>query len=157
MKEAVIGQILFFGASILFGASLLMVYDVIRGFRRAWIHKSFFVILEDLVFWMFVGIASFVFLCGYNQGQPRGFFFFGLLLGMAAYYWKGSPYILKISTLLFGKLRHILGAGFHLANRPAVRIKRNIKWKLKKERQSVKMVLKRGGKRGGFHKKKEKK
>ncbi len=157
MKEAVIGQILFFGASILFGAGLLMIYDVIRGFRRAWIHKSFLVILEDLIFWMFVGIAGFVFLCRYNQGQPRGFFFFGLILGMAVYYRKGSRCVLKVSTLLFGKLRHILGVGFRLANRPAGRIKRNVKWKLKKERQSVKMVLKRGSKRGGFHEKKEKK
>ena len=84
MREAVIGQVLFFAASILFGGGLLAVYDIIRGFRRTWIHKSVWVTAEDVIFWLFVAVASFVFLCRYNQGQLRGFFFLGLILGMAA-------------------------------------------------------------------------
>lgn len=81
MREAVIGQISFFGASVLFGGILLAVYDVIRGIRRTWVHKSSWVAAEDLIFWLFVGIASFVFLCRYNQGQLRGFFFWDFCWG----------------------------------------------------------------------------
>ena len=77
MREAVIGQVLFFAASILFGGGLLAVYDIIRGFRRTWIHKSVWVTAEDVIFWLFVAVASFVFLCRYNQGQLRGFFLSG--------------------------------------------------------------------------------
>ena len=111
MREAVIGQISFFGASVLFGGILLAVYDVIRGIRRTWVHKSSWVAAEDLIFWLFVGIASFVFLCRYNQGQLRGFFFLGLLLGMAVYYWKGSRFVLGWMVRIFGWIRRITDRG----------------------------------------------
>lgn len=157
MREAVIGQIGFFGASVLFGGILLAVYDVIRGIRRTWVHKSSWVAAEDLIFWLFVGIASFVFLCRYNQGQLRGFFFLGLLLGMAVYYWKGSRFVLGWMVRIFGWIRRITDRGAALVQKPVVRVRRNIKWKLKREKQYIKMIFKKGSKRGDFHEEKKKK
>lgn len=152
-----IGQISFFGASILFGGGLLVVYDIIRGMRRTWVHKNRWVIAEDLIFWLFVGIASFVFLCRYNQGQLRGFFFLGLLLGMTVYYWKGSHYVLGWMIRIFGWVRKITDRGAALVQKPVVRAGRNIKWKLKKEKQSIKMIFKKRSRRGDFYEEKEKK
>lgn len=156
MKEAVIGQVFFFAASILFGGGLLAVYDIIRGFRRTWIHKSIWVTAEDAAFWLFAAVASFVFLCRYNQGQLRGFFFLGLILGMILYHWKASRYVLGAAVRIFRLIKRIAGRCVSLIRTPAVHAGRNMKWKLKKERESIRMVFKKGGKRGDFHEKKQK-
>lgn len=156
MREAVIGQVLFFAASILFGGGLLAVYDIIRGFRRTWIHKNVWVTAEDVIFWLFVAVASFVFLCRYNQGQLRGFFFLGLILGMALYHWKGSRYVLGAAVKVFRVIKRMTGRCGSLIRTPVVHAVRNMKWKLKKERQSIRMVFKKGGKRGDSHEKKQK-
>ena len=148
MKEAVTGQLFFFAASIGFGACLLFLYDIIRSFRRVFIHKSFHSVVEDVVFWILVGVLSFRFLCWYNQGELRGFFFLGLFLGMAVYYGGISKKMIYIWTLVFGQIHRICRTIHKILQRPAVRMRTNIKWQLKKEKKHVKMALKKGNKRG---------
>lgn len=148
MEETVTRPLLFFGASILFGGGLLIVYDIIRGFRRVFLHKSFWVAAEDFLFWVFVGISSFRFLFWYNQGELRGFFFLGLGIGMIVYYFLGSRIVLGVVTKIFGIIRHLFHILFGFFKKPAVRVGTNLKWRLKKEKKHVKMALKKGNKRG---------
>ena len=155
MKEAVIGQLFFFFASVLFGSILLLGYDIMRGFRRVWIHHCFFVMLEDMIFWFLSGVASFRFLCWYNQGQLRGFFFFGLGIGMIFYYKKISIYTVKISSFLFEKIRNSIVWSFQKIAAPFVHIRIRIRWKLKREKNDIKMVLRRANKRGDQSEKKK--
>lgn len=150
MREAVTGQLIFFAASIGFGACLFFIYDILRGFRRVFVHNSFQMTVEDVVFWVLVGVSSFRFLCWYNQGELRGFFFLGLFLGMAVYYGCISRQVLQICMAVFGQIRHIYRRIHKILRRPAVRMKTNIKWQLKKEKKHVKMALKKGNKRGGM-------
>ena len=48
MKETVTDPLLFFLASILFGVCLQAIYDIIRGIRRVFYHKSVFLFIEDI-------------------------------------------------------------------------------------------------------------
>lgn len=148
MQETVTRPLLFFIASILFGGGLFIIYDIIRGFRRVFLHKSFWVAAEDILFWIFVGLSSFRFLFWYNQGELRGFFFLGLLLGVVLYYCLGSSMILKAATKIFRMIRHLFRLLFGWMRKPAVRVRTNLKWQLKKEKKNVKMALKKGNKRG---------
>ena len=84
MREAVIGQVLFFAASILFGGGLLAVYDIIRGFRRTWIHKSVWVTAEDVIFWIGASVYIFCKMYDTTYGAIRWFFVIGLLCGAGA-------------------------------------------------------------------------
>lgn len=151
MQEAVTGQLLFFFASVMFGAFLLFVYDIIRGFRRVFIHKAWLASMEDFLFWLFVGVSSFWFLCWYNQGELRGFFFMGLGLGMLIYYKGLSHQIIKGMVWIFGEIRFLGGKVLKFFCRPVSRVKHNVKWQLKKEKKQVKMALKRKNKRGDIH------
>ena len=53
MKETVTDPLLFFLASILFGVCLQAIYDIIRGIRRVFYHKSVFLFIEDIGFGIF--------------------------------------------------------------------------------------------------------
>ena len=146
--EVVTVQLMFFLESLGFGAVLFFLYDIIRGFRRIFIHKSFFIIIEDLFFWMLVGIISFRFLCWYNQGELRGFFFLGLGIGMILYFKLASKMIINISTVIFDYLKRFCKYIYYLLFRPVLKINTNIRWQLKKEKKKVKMALKNGKIRG---------
>ena len=79
MKETVTDPLLFFLASILFGVCLQAIYDIIRGIRRVFYHKSVFLFIEDIGFGIFTAVMAFIFLCTYNDGELRGFFFLAIM------------------------------------------------------------------------------
>lgn len=157
MQEVVTAPFIFFLTAILFGIGLLFLYDIVRSARIVFHHKGIFVILEDLSFSMFVAVTSFIFLCTYNYGELRGYFFLGIFIGMVIYRAKISSYILKIEVFLFSKVRDFMILIGNKLKKPMISIQRNIKWRLKKERKNVTMALKSQTKRGGQSGTKEKK
>lgn len=157
MQEIVTKPFFFFLASILFGIGLLFLYDFFRAFRMIFHHKSVFVIMEDLGFALFVAITSFVFLCTYNYGELRGFFFLGIFLGMFFYHIKISPGILSMEQNIFLIIKNILKILYHKVIRPLSGIQRNLRWRLKKQKKNVTIALKKQTKRGEQSGTKEKK
>ena len=75
MKETVTDPLLFFLASILFGVCLQAIYDIIRGIRRVFYHKSVFLFIEDIGFGIFTAVMAFIFLCTYNDGEVKRILF----------------------------------------------------------------------------------
>ena len=98
MKETVTDPLLFFLVSILFGVCLHAIYDIIRGIRRVFYHKSVFLFIEDIGFGIFTAVMAFIFLCTYNDGELRGFFFLGIVIGMILYYQLCSKFLLRAVT-----------------------------------------------------------
>lgn len=99
MQEVVTAPLMFFLSSILLGIGLLGIYDILRAFRSVIQHGLFFTAVEDILYFMFVAVISFWFLCTYNHGELRGFFFIGIFIGMFLYYIKISSYV--ISWLIY--------------------------------------------------------
>ena len=126
MKETVTDPLLFFLASILFGVCLQAIYDIIRGIRRVFYHKSVFLFIEDI-----------------------GFFFLGIVIGMILYYQLCSKFLLRAVIHITEKLKKIIRQFEKVCLRPGIHIKRNLKWQLKKEKKQVTMALKKQIKRGG--------
>ena len=86
MQEVVTAPLMFFLSSILLGIGLLGIYDILRAFRAVIQHGLFFTAVEDILYFMFVAVISFWFLCTYNHGELRGFFFIGIFIGIFLFY-----------------------------------------------------------------------
>lgn len=136
MKETVTDPLLFFLASILFGVCLQAIYDIIRGIRRVFYHKSVFLFIEDIGFGIFTAVMAFIFLCTYNDGELRGFFFLGIVIGMILYYQLCSKFLLRAVIHITEKLKKIIRQFEKVCLRPGIHIKRNLKWQLKKKKTS---------------------
>lgn len=149
MKETVTDPFLFFHLSIIFGMILFVLYDLIRGIRRVFIHKMLCVVVEDIVYGISVAVISFRFLCTYNYGELRGFFFLGIWIGMILYYKILSPKILLFLSYIFSNIYIIFKNIYNICINPIIHIKRNLRWRLKKEKKQVTMALKKQRKRGG--------
>lgn len=149
MKETVTDPLLFFFASILFGICLQAVYGIIRAIRRVFYHRPVFLIIEDIGFGIVTAVTAFIFLCTYNDGQLRGFFFLGIMIGMIFYdRLCGKAFLISV-IYITKKFKKIIKQFGKVCLRPGIHIKRNLRWQLKKEKKQVTMALKKQTKRGG--------
>ena len=149
MKEIITDPLIFFIQSVFFGMSLFLLYDIVRAVRKILPHKRGIILIEDILFWIFVAIISFYFLCTYNDGELRGFFFMGVIGGMALYYRRGSKMVLPILIKIGSYPIRVVKLISAKCQRPWIHGKRNLRWQLKKEKKQVTMALKRQTRRGG--------
>lgn len=128
MSDAIGMEVQFFLISILWGIILLVVYDVLRIFRRVVKHAWFFVAVEDVLFWIVSAFLIFRMMYQQNNGIIRGFSILGMTLGMIVYNQSLSDYMVKwISEffLLIGKgIRKVTGILF----KPIRFLLRRVKW-----------------------------
>jgi spore cortex biosynthesis protein YabQ len=97
MNDAIMIELHFFGTSILWGALILVFYDVLRIIRRIIIHNGFFVALEDLLYWVICSLLIFHMMYKQNNGIIRGFAILAMLLGMIIY--RGTLSDLLVETI----------------------------------------------------------
>lgn len=104
MNHAISIELQFFMISVLSGAIILLVYDILRIIRRLIKHDSFFIALEDLFFW--VGASLFIFAMIYkeNDGIIRGFCVMGMGIGMVLYHFTLSDLLVRMITKLIQML-----------------------------------------------------
>lgn len=145
VSETIGQEAVFLGISILVGAGLFFLYDILRIFRRIVPHGNIWIGAEDFLYWMVCTIAVFVMLYQENDGMVRGFAIGGVIFGMIFYYLLLSRFVIKINVLV---LKTVLGIikkvlGFFL--RPFWKIGKKIlgfiRKQLKKIFQAVKMGL----------------
>lgn len=104
MNHAISIELQFFLISILSGAIILLVYDVLRIIRRLIKHDSFFIALEDLFFWVVASLFIFIIIYKENDGIIRGFSVMGMAIGMVLYHFTLSELFVRIIT----KVIHML-------------------------------------------------
>lgn len=100
ISETITQEAMFFGISILVGAALFLLYDVLRIFRRIFPHGNIWIGIEDFVYWLVCTGTVFAMLYWENDGMVRGFALLGLVFGMLLYYLFLSRYIICINVLL---------------------------------------------------------
>lgn len=111
MSSYIHHEMLLFLQAVVTGAVLLLCYDLLRAFRRAFSHSAFWVAAEDLIFWAAGGLAVFSSVYRSNQGSLRFFLFLGIFLGallcaqtISAFFVKVCTRILEIPAVLLKKL-----------------------------------------------------
>lgn len=88
------------------GIMISFVYDVIRIVRRVFPHGKGMVALEDLVFWIFCTVWTFLFLYHVSNGECRWFSVLGAVLSIV-FYEKllGRHFVYGTSVILTKLLR----------------------------------------------------
>ena len=71
--------------SFAMGAALMMLYDLLRLFRLLVRHNAVFLGIEDFLYWIFCGFASFAMLYQQNGGILRFYVIVGIFAGMIIY------------------------------------------------------------------------
>ncbi len=150
MNEAITVELQFFLISILWGAIILMVYDILRILRRLIPHNSIFLALEDLIFWVLTSLFIFAMIYTMNNGTIRGFSVMGMGIGMTLYHFIFSDFFVKWVTkalllllrpisLLIGRIRKVLA--FVVSK--LKKVFAAVHYRLNKSTKSVKIIINR--------------
>lgn len=90
--------------AFLLGIFITFIYDILRIFRRVVSHNSFFVSLEDMLFWIYCGGEVFLMMYHESDGTLRWFAVGGALFGMFLYKKFISRFLVKYVSLVLNKL-----------------------------------------------------
>lgn len=143
ISGVIYGQASSLAISVLLGALLFLLYDLLRIFRRILPHGIVWIGVEDLLYWLIFTAAVFVMLYRENDGMLRGFVIGGIAAGMFFYYVLLSRFVIRLHVLL----RAVLGVcgrvtGFFL--RPIRSVQRKIGVFFKKRLKNVWRAVKMG-------------
>lgn len=158
MSESILREVEFLGSSFLTGVLILILYDILRIFRRVIIHSAAAVGVEDFLYWMFVTFFIFSMLFRENNGAIRWFSVVGIFLGMVLYNVTISPFFVKYVSLFFIKVRKIIEKILQFVLKPLKKRKKGLKRRIK----TLKIVvtknkpLRKGWKHGHKKEKKQK-
>lgn len=92
------GQAAIFLLTVVVGFFIGLFYDTFRIFRNAVRHAAFFVVLEDLIFWIVVTIVMFYYMLNFNSGEIRPFSIAGAFIGMSLYFATISRLVVAVGT-----------------------------------------------------------
>ena len=139
--------------ALFLGIFVTFVYDILRIVRRVIPHNSFFVSLEDCLFWVYCAVRVFLLMYHESNGTLRWFAIFGALSGMYVYMRLVSPWLVKYVSWLLQKLLHILGRILGFLLRPFVSLIKRIRESLVRaaKRHAVKKQKKKELGRGIPH------
>ncbi len=101
MSSGIIWELQFFGLAILRGVLILMLYDLLRIFRRVVPHGIWSVAVEDVVYWVVTALLIFQLLYRENDGSVRGYVLLAVAAGMLLYHLTLSNWLVEhISGIL---------------------------------------------------------
>lgn len=126
LSESIYHEIRFLLHSFLLGMIITFVYDNIRVLRRVIRHNTFFVSIEDLIFWIGVAISVFLLQHRENEGVFRWFSVVGAFWGMVLYKGIFSDFYIKNMTILFRRVLKLLYTFFSYLFSPIYLAERKI-------------------------------
>ena len=145
VSESISQEAWFLWISILVGAGLFFLYDILRIFRRIVPHGNLWIGMEDFLYWLICTGAVFIMLYQENDGMMRGFAFGGLLIGMSLYYLLLSRLVIRINVLVWtkvlGGLGKIIGLFLRTIGHNLKKVWQFIRKRLKKLFRAVKIGL----------------
>ena len=108
--EAIYEELRFVGVSFMWGIILLIAYDCFIIGRNCIPHKRWMIGLEDFLFWLLAGCSAFFVMYRMNHGIIRAFSIVAILIGMAAYHFSISRFLVKWITIGIQKIEKGIGA-----------------------------------------------
>lgn len=96
MSAGLLYELTLTGMSFCTGIGLMIVYDLLRIIRLFIPHHPFWTGLEDLIFWIYAALMTFLLLYELNEGILRGYAVCIVLAGMILYDRLCSRFCLKL-------------------------------------------------------------
>ncbi|MCH5280345.1 MAG: spore cortex biosynthesis protein YabQ [Lachnospiraceae bacterium] len=135
------GQFLFF--CFLSGICITVVYDCFRIFRRVVRHGTFWIAVEDLVFWFGAAVFLFFMLYETNNGVIRWFSIAGAAVGMLIYKYTIGEHLVEIMSTLIKTIQDIVQRVLRFLFRPVKRLINRAFSKWRKLRKKIKKQVKK--------------
>ena len=141
----IIKELQFFGLAVLRGILIMMLYDLLRILRRVISHNVLAVAIEDLCYWLAAAFLVFQLIYRENDGALRGYALFAVGVGMAAWYWSGSQWIVDhvsaVLNVVSGVIRKPVGLAAGKTSRGIRQWVRFFKKKLKNKMKEFIIIL----------------
>lgn len=145
MSLGIIGELQFFGLSLLRGILILLLYDLLRIFRRVVSHGVVAIAMEDLCYWLITALLIFQLIYRENDGAIRGYAIAALGMGMLLYYYTLSKYLVNGMSWILKKILSFLLKPVHFLWKKVVQVGRVAirfyKKKLKKQLKELIIIL----------------
>ena len=107
-------QVFQFMIFILDGIIIGTLFDLFRVLRKCFKTKDFLTNIEDIIFWILVGIIFIFTMYNYCSGELRLFMILGLFWGIAIYLVLISKYFIKILAYVINILKNVISFCFGL-------------------------------------------
>lgn len=108
MSHQIVEESNFFLYSVCMGFIISFIYDMIRLVRNLIPHNSFFISIEDILFWIFTSLVQFLLLYKVNNGMIRWYSIAGALLGMMLYIKSVGQYMVSYVSHFIKKILHVV-------------------------------------------------
>ncbi|MCI8428746.1 MAG: spore cortex biosynthesis protein YabQ [Lachnospiraceae bacterium] len=95
MSLGIFKELQFFGLAVVRGVLILVLYDLLRIFRRVVPHGVLAVALEDVLYWAGTALLIFQLLYRENDGAVRGYALFAVAVGMLFYHQTVSGWLVE--------------------------------------------------------------
>jgi len=138
LTASISSQVVVFFWCIFGGIIIGLLFDVFRLSRKIIPTSDLITYIEDVIFWLMVGVVVLVTVFKCNQGQLRGFVFLGMFLGTVFYFLIFSNLLMRCIIILSNFLQKIIKAVMKILEKPiriAIRgiiIPSKFMWKLLK-------------------------
>ncbi len=111
-------QLIIFLASIGLGFLLGIFYDILRTVRLTITKSNVGIIIFDVIYFIFFGFASFLFILAMNKGEVRIYIPIGEIIGWLFYYFSFGLAAIKITDLLVKVIRGFFALIFKIITLP---------------------------------------
>lgn len=91
------------------GVIVGILFDFFRILRRSFSTGNILTSIEDIIFWISVGIILLYSIFVFNNGVIRGYMFLGVFLGVALYMLTLSKIFIKINVFIIQILKKFIG------------------------------------------------
>jgi spore cortex biosynthesis protein YabQ len=145
MSMGISRELQFFWLAVLRGAGILVIYDLIRIFRRIVSHGIWLVALEDVFYWLGSALLVFQLLYQENDGAVRGYALLAVAAGMFLYHRTVSGWLVTHTSSVLNRVIAVLFGPLKIILRKIVQVFRMVirfyKKKLKKQLKEFIMIL----------------
>lgn len=90
------------------GALIGLLFDIFRILRKSFRTSDWITTIQDILFWIIAGLIILFSIFTFNNGEIRGYVFFGIALGIFIYIFTISRYIIKYTVVIINFFKKIL-------------------------------------------------
>ncbi len=118
MQVSVGNQAYVFFYSVIGGGLIAFIFDIFRIKRKAIKTSNILTYIEDFLYWIIAALVMFAIVYFSNDGELRGYIFFGTVMGAALYILLLSKTVIKISLKLIRVISRILRTTWNVLSYP---------------------------------------
>ena len=110
-------QVVGFLYSIILGVIFALIYDLFRAYRIVKPQSNLLVFLQDIVYFIFTTLLTFIYLLSITNGEVRAYILIGIFLGFLLFLFTISKYYIVAVTFILKvifRVENVILIGFYI-------------------------------------------